>query len=277
MLPIKKVYIDTKYKTKDSISNSNFKYELPQTMFMPENTVFYVDDVAIPHSWATVESFNDKLYFRVIGQAVNPTDHIISLEKQLYNGQTLATELTAKINALGYTSTVIYNASKQQISISITTYSFKFLTDNELQTIDTLDPAYQWQGTAYDKNNLQSANDLIKHNYTTSSTYSSASPFVTYIDLQPIRNIYISSPNIGNFNTIGARGESSIIKKVPVTANFNEMIFDSTLVGNDYLDCSRQTLRTLEFRLTDVSGNEIPLHGSNWSMSLIFDQMNKNS
>ena len=277
MLPVKKVYIDTKYKTRDSISNNNFKYELPQTMFMPENTVFYVDDVAIPHSWATVESFNDKLYFRVIGQAVNPTDHIISLEKQLYNGQTLATELTAKINALGYTSTVIYNASKQQISVSITTYSFKFLTDNELQTIDTLDPAYQWQGTAYDKNNLQSANDLIKHNYTTSSTYSSASPFVTYIDLQPIRNIYISSPNIGNFNTIGARGESSIIKKVPVTANFNEMIFDSTLVGNDYLDCSRQTLRTLEFRLTDVNGNEIPLHGSNWSMSLIFDQMNKNS
>ncbi len=76
MLPVKKVYIDTKYKTKDSISNSNFKYELPQTMFMPENTVFYVDDVAIPHSWTTVESFNDKLYFRVIGQAVNSTDHI---------------------------------------------------------------------------------------------------------------------------------------------------------------------------------------------------------
>ena len=78
MLPVKKVYIDTKYKTKDSISNSNFKYELPQTLFMPENTVFYVDDVAIPHSWTTVESFNDKLYFRVIGQAVNTTDHIIS-------------------------------------------------------------------------------------------------------------------------------------------------------------------------------------------------------
>ena len=48
MLPVKKIYIDTKYKTKDSISNSNFKYALPQTMFMPENTVFYVDDVAIP-------------------------------------------------------------------------------------------------------------------------------------------------------------------------------------------------------------------------------------
>ena len=272
MLPVKKVYIDTKYKSKDSISNSNFKYELPQTMFMPENTVFYVDDVAIPHSWTTVESFNDKLYFRVIGQAVNPTDNIISLDQKLYNGQTLATELAAKINALGYTSTVTYNANKQQISVSITAYSFKFLTDNELQS-DTI----AWQGTAYDKNNLQSANDLIKNNYSTSSTYNNASPFVTYIDLQPIRNIYISSPNIGNFNTIGPRGQSSIIKKVPVTANFNEMIFDQVMATNDFLDCSKQTLRTLEFRLTDAQGNEVPLHGSNWSLSLVFDQMNKNS
>ena len=95
------------------------------------------------------------------------------------------------------------------------------------------------------KNILQSANDLTKHNYTTSSTSSSASPFVTYLDLQPMRNIYMSSPNIGNFNAIGPRGQSSIIKKVPVTANFTEMIFDSTLVGTDFLDCSRQTLRTL--------------------------------
>ena len=40
MLPVKKVYIATKYKTKDSIRNSNFNYELPRTTFMPENTVF---------------------------------------------------------------------------------------------------------------------------------------------------------------------------------------------------------------------------------------------
>ncbi len=39
-LPIKKIYIDTKYKTKDSVSNSHFKIELPQTRLMSDNTVF---------------------------------------------------------------------------------------------------------------------------------------------------------------------------------------------------------------------------------------------
>ena len=38
MLPIKKIYVDTKHKTKDSISDANFKITLPQTMFMADDT-----------------------------------------------------------------------------------------------------------------------------------------------------------------------------------------------------------------------------------------------
>ena len=41
MLPIKKMYVDSKYKTKDSVSNANSKIALPQTMFMPDNTFFF--------------------------------------------------------------------------------------------------------------------------------------------------------------------------------------------------------------------------------------------
>ena len=55
------------------------------------------------------------------------------------------------------------------------------------------------------------------------------------------------------------------------------MIFDNSLIGYDYLDCSRQTLRTIEFRLTDSAGNEIPFHGSFVSFSNLFDQMNTNT
>ena len=82
---------------------------------------------------------------------------------------------------------------------------------------------------------------------------------------------------MGNFNTVGPNGRSGILKKVPVTADFNQMIIDQLMTTNDFLDCSKQTLRTIEFSLTDVSGNEIPLHGSHVSFSLIFDQMNTNT
>ena len=66
MLPCKKIYIDTKHKTTDSISNSNFKWELPETLSLPHNTIFYVDDICIPHSWYTIEAnVNDRLYMQL--------------------------------------------------------------------------------------------------------------------------------------------------------------------------------------------------------------------
>ena len=55
------------------------------------------------------------------------------------------------------------------------------------------------------------------------------------------------------------------------------MIFDQVTASNDYLDCSRQTLRTLEFQLKDVHGNLVPLHGSNLSFSLVFDLLDTRS
>ena len=63
MLPQKNIYIDSRDRTPDSKSASNFKIELPYTVRMPENTVFFVTDVCIPHVWKTIEAdFNDKLY-----------------------------------------------------------------------------------------------------------------------------------------------------------------------------------------------------------------------
>ena len=70
-LPAKKIFIDTKYKTRDSVSNSNFKVELPETLLFPENSVFYIDDVCIPKSWYSVEeNVNDKLYVCLTPTAV---------------------------------------------------------------------------------------------------------------------------------------------------------------------------------------------------------------
>ncbi len=51
MLPIRKIYIDTRFKSFDSASRSDFNTDLPTTFLMPEDTGFYIDDVCIPHSF----------------------------------------------------------------------------------------------------------------------------------------------------------------------------------------------------------------------------------
>ena len=145
------------------------------------------------------------------------------------------------------------------------------MTDNELKTIS------DWNGNSYDIRNLDSANELLNNTDKVSTTGSPSMPVQYYLSLQLVRNIYMRSPNISAFNTIGCNGESSVIKKIPVSSNYGDMIFNSNTTGNDFLDCSRQTWKTLEFHLLDVNSNYINLHGSNVSFSLILEKWNPTS
>jgi hypothetical protein len=125
----------------------------------------------------------------------------------------------------------------------------------------------------YDEKNPMDINsDILKLSEGNSIYYDVNTPFLSkYINLNSIRNIYITSPNLGNYNTFGPNGERSIIKKVPVDSDFNYMIFNNVLTGLDHLDCSKQTLSQIEFKLQDVNGNVIDFHGGHISFSIIFD------
>ena len=90
-----------------------------------------------------------------------------------------------------------------------------------------------------------------------------------FLDLLNIHNIYMHCPNLGHFNSIGVRGENTIIKKVPVSSSFGYLIIDSVVSPHDEIDVSRQTVKTIHFILKDVSGDVINLHGANCSFSLI--------
>ena len=98
-LPVKKIYIDSKFRRGDSVSSSNFKIDLPQTLKLPDNAIFYVDDVCIPHNWYTVETgVNDKLYFRLqLANGGTFYDYTITLDSKNYNGVQFAAEVQSKI------------------------------------------------------------------------------------------------------------------------------------------------------------------------------------
>ena len=110
MLPFKKIYIDSRFRTPDSVSASNFKVELPYTLHMPENTVFFVTDVCIPNVWRTIEeNVNDRIYIRYntpegalpVQQVILTSKYrLIKLTSQNYSGQTLATEIQNQLNSI---------------------------------------------------------------------------------------------------------------------------------------------------------------------------------
>ena len=50
-------------------------------------------------------------------------------------------------------------------------------------------------------------------------------PFISgYVDLYPIRNLYIISQTLSNYTSVSTNGEYGILKKVPVSASYNNMI-----------------------------------------------------
>ena len=283
-LPIKKLYIDTKYKSRESVSNSNFKIDLPQTLYFPDNSVFYIDDISIPHSWYTIEDgVNDKLYLEIshvdsnVGTTVD-SYQIVTISPGNYNGAELAleiqTKIEASINNSLFPNLLIVTYDSKRNSINITTgyvdIRFKILTADDIYTKlnDT------WLGSSYDVNNPHSINDIIGNTIVKNSPfYTSSISYKGALNLQPIRNIYIHS-SIGNYNTLSNWGSQTIVKKIPVTANSGDYIFDQVMTGNDFGDCSKQTVRSISFELKDSNNNYIPMHGNNLSFSVIFSRMN---
>ena len=265
-IPIKKVYLDSRFKTKDSKSNSEFKYELVESIELPDKCVMFVDDVIIPVSWYNVDENSKNIYVRRFQDLTDTkTDRIVPIEINNHTADTLTTAVQDALNTAfgGGVFTVTYDPRKLKITITAEPQSeVKLFTDDELKGVN------DWQGPAYSSSNLMSANEILG-NYTiqtlTSQAFESG-----IVDLRRIHNVYISSPNLSTFKTLGPRGECNIIKKVPITTEYGFTVVDNIVVSHDWIDVSKQLLKTLEFRLSDAYGTTIDLRGMPISFYLIF-------
>ena len=136
----KKVYVDSRYKNNDSVSNSEFKFELKETLDLHDNTVCHIDDISIPHTWYTIEeSLNNTLY--IITTQMN-TDtpnwyHTLALEipSENYTGSSLAMALQTELQFAepDHQFVCIYHNAKRSITIrSETVLLFNILSDYQV-------------------------------------------------------------------------------------------------------------------------------------------------
>ena len=277
-LPVKKIYIDSKFKTLDSFSNTNFKYQLPRNVTLPSNCTFYIDDVSIPHSWWTIEAgVNDRLFVQwyalgppVPGFFSSSVDTALQIPAGNYNGTTLASTLQdLLLNTLLWLEPQItcrYSVTQNNISIKTNSFgAFFFPTDFIIRTSD------QW--IAFREFAAASCNDVIGN--TEAPIPAAISQVTNNLNLTNFRNIFISSTTLGCFNSIGPNGESNIIKKVPVNADWGSTIVDVFTTENDFISCDKQTLNLLEFTIHDEKGNFLPLHGGHVSFSIVFNAHNE--
>ena len=164
-MPIKKLYLDSRYKRHDSASNSNCKFELKQAIHLPLNCIAYIDDIQIPHTWYNVSSSNNKLYVR-LKNGTTVLDNIIQLDVKYYAVSELATDLNAKLAAAISNSnlTCTHNVRKSTITFTSNNgFHHRIFSDEELADMtNTLNGDVAWSGPTLDSSNLRSLNDVLR-------------------------------------------------------------------------------------------------------------------
>ena len=225
---ITKVYIDSRYKTTDSVSNNDFKFELKEALDLPDNTVCYVDDISIPPTWHTIEQINSRLY--IIIQVQSPPDPdwlhplVLELPPGNYTGSSSATTLNELLQDAvpdhGFVCT--YHVSRRNVTIESTTIHLsQVLTD--FQVITNMANNYLffvWKDNlgsdvSVDVNILISIKSVLRNtgmgHYDPQNWQNCVGEIhvTTYdnefLDLLHIHNIYLHSPNPGHFNSFGIR------------------------------------------------------------------------
>lgn len=288
MLEVKKIYVDTRFKTVDSKSDSDFTIELPRTINIPDDTIAYINDIVLPVSWTTIDERNNKLYYSISHNVNGTSDKsywILPVDFKNYNGTILADEMMTKMNDGLYDNmkdkfkfNVDYLYTENQFKIEVIDLrplasqngdiiEVYLLTEEDLKTD-------KWDGPKFSKNDINSMNNIIRLVKTTliKTTSLEEDIFYTNLDLHTTRNLYLHSSVLASYDTLSNFSMDTIIKKISVHANYNELIFDSSMAGFDYLDVSRRSFQRIDFRITDSYGKTVNLKNSHWSFSIIFQK-----
>ena len=270
-LNIKKIYIDTRFKTADSKSHSEFTIDLPREFNIPDDTICYVSDIVMPVSFRTIDDRNNNFYFSIDFE----TTHIyydITLENKNYTGSGFVEALRQKISDIttGASLPIIWTSSYDNIDNKMT-LSF---VDTRTNPPDLMTVTFYSNDSLMNDEWLHVVSDPKTINYIialkTKVFLHSMELYTCYLDLHTIRNLYLSSSALASYDTISNFGNDTIIKKIPVTANPNSMLFHGASEGFDYLNLSKRSLRYIDFRLTDAFYNVVDLRDTHFSFSLVF-------
>ena len=272
--------IDSRFRT--SGTSSDFQYELPESIQLPDGAQAHISGVSFPYSWANVaRDVNDVLYVLEVDDAtLSSWRRAIKLEAGQYTSLTLPTLLQNALNAGTNLSPVSYQVSyvaaqgclqiQLQGSGGVGQKKFLLPSEDELMSQQWLNNFwYQAQGTAQvNVKDPKSIGDLLRLPSTSSL---STSILTGLIDISPQHVLYLHS-SLSSFNQMGPRpGERDVICRIPVDVSYGYVVhYRHSTIEHDTFHVGGQSLRNISFRLTNAKGANVDLQGGQLSIELIF-------
>ena len=270
-----KIFVDSRYRTPESASSSDFTIELTETLQLPSRCRVRIHDLSIPFSWYTVEpGLNQYIYYSEKAIDNSDTFQVLTLPAGQYSGPQLAVALALGLNAASIFRiqgspdpyNVTYSDTRGTISIAVTTpgYSFVLYDDAHLRARTT------WPFSAGTQLQPQSFNRNLRLTRTLQYTFSFS--FISeFVNLRTIDCLYLTSNSLGNLSNIGPRpGQRNVLSMIAVTSGWG-YLNHSEGESYEWTDASGQALKRLSFRLEDSTGAVVPLHGLDITFAVVLD------
>ena len=272
------IRVDSRYRSRGT--PTDFSVQLPRAVEFPPETTCYVSAVSLPHAFFNVDAqLSDQLYV-VESRAAGVRCRAVQLEPGNYTSVTLPTALTEKLNAgksfptMAYV--VDYIGSRGVLRIQLQAVSglapdstARFQLPSEDELLSPVWRSVNWVGTAdpIDPTNLDTLGDLLR---LPGNSIPTTSLETGLLNVTPTDTLYIHS-NLADFGcSLGPRGESDQIQRLPVQTSYGFVLhFISNGADSEGFPV-RGSYQELSFRLCNVRGRTIDLHGGFMSIELCF-------
>ena len=266
-LTYKKIFIDSKYRTEQSTSSSDFSIELNENLELPDDTSLYVTDISIPAVWKTTEvGFYEYMYVMVFNGDTLVKNFRHYLGHKIYFAEQLCFDIVEGMNnnttdlSAGGIFVYSYSSATRTIEIKVKDglpYTIKIPTDTELGNY--VNGVWDTGQSNYDNRKPVSINNLLSNFVPTNpiATWTSS-----YLNLVPFRYVFITSNALSDYHYSAPNSySSSIIKKVLCTEQLGGIINDNQAPHHeDFINVGGRNLKRLDFKITDESGTVMNLY-----------------
>ena len=232
----RRVVIDSRFKTSDSRSDSDFFVQLPYAMTVPKGSLMYVEGVSLSHSWPNVmKDVNDKIYCQEQLGTIGSTsdfDTFVTLTPGSYNSQTLAAELQTQLNTASVLATVGGQSYQYTVTVDDGRITVMHNIPNSLGRAylypkDHTDDPATYLKTKHQPYPGQAANELLgylENQQADVYIHSANSVQFNYMDLQRYKQLFLCAPGLGESSMQLLNGDTTCIRKILVSTVQGDVI-----------------------------------------------------
>ena len=289
----RRLFVDSRFRTATSESNSDFSVELPFSVQCPAGSQLFVDNIVMSHSWPTITTSNNKVFLEEVESNIR-YHRMIEIEPGHYTIATIAAELQSKLRTGTFMLGGLYSVTFSNGCLTISTtsptgvayiYGREDLNGNTSFFID-----WTWGETTVEFSSdfdtvwraativsppdaphpRTDACEMIGIMKTGLSVQLGVPATLNYIDLQKHKCLYLCSTDLGESTSMTMRGSTDVIRKIPVGHTTQGQVIVDTLSNSVAFALFRSDtiLKFLSFQIRDFKGDIVPLYDHDVSFEI---------